>query len=242
MPYTTRQLITRAFYLSGKVSQDFETVSGDDIEEGLELLNELLNIKTANQRLIPYFKEYDFNAVIGQEQYFIPNLVSIETLTFTIGSVRYAMTQKTRFEYFATPRANNVESLPYQFHIERAFDQNTATDGCNLYMYYLPQQDYPFTMFGKFSLADVTLDQDLSLNTPPFYLAYLRYALAEYICHEYTITFSPESQKKLSEIESIIFDISPIDFTQHKISTLHKETSHADIYVQANIAQGWWPN
>lgn len=242
MPYTTRQLITRAFYLSGKVSQDFETVSGDDIEEGLQLLNALLNIKTANQRLIPYFQEYDFNAIIGQERYFIPDLVAIETLTFTIGSVRYAMTQKTRFEYFATPRANNVESLPYQFHIERIFDTDTANDGCYLYMYYLPQQDYPFTMYGKFSLADVTLDQDLSLNTPPFYLEYLRYALAEYICNEYSISLPPQASTKLNEIESIIFDISPIDFTQHKISTLHKETSHADIYVQANIAQGWWPN
>jgi hypothetical protein len=242
MAYTTRQLITRAFYLSAKVSQDFETVSGDDEEEGLQLLNALLNIKTANQRLIPYYQEYDFNAIVGQEKYFIPNLVMVETLTFTIGSVRYAMTNKTRFEYFATPRANNVESLPYQYHVERAFDTATANDGSNLYMYYLPQQPYPFTMYAKFALADVTLDQDLSLTVAPFYLEYLRYALSEYICNEYNISLPPQALTKLNEIESIIFDISPIDFTQRKISTLHKQTSHADIYVQANIAQGWWPN
>jgi hypothetical protein len=235
MAYTTTELITRAFYLSGVVAEELETVDGAQMNQGLNLFNALLAIKTANQRLIPYYSDYVFTAVIGQESYLIPNLILAETLTFTIGTVRYAMTLKTRSEYFATPRANDVQSLPYQYHIERNFG------GSKLWMYYLPNEAYEFNLHGKFSLLPVSLGQDLSLTFDAFYIEYFRYALTEYICAEYNITMQPQDATKLNEYESIIFDISPIDFTIKKVSALHKSVSHADIYAQANIGQGWWP-
>jgi hypothetical protein len=234
MAYTTTQLITRAWYLSGVVARDEETVTGEQLTDGLNMLNALLSFKTANQRLIPYYQDYEFNGVIGQQKYFIPNLVLTETLTFVLNTVRYSMMLVQRREYFATPRANEINSLPYEYFVERTLG------GSNLYMYFSPQDTYLFHLHGKFSLNDVTLGQDLSLTLDAFYIEYLRYALAEYMCQEYNITFQIQSEKKLTEFERVLIDISPIDFTLSKLSVLQRKQS-PDIYGQANIGRGYIP-
>jgi hypothetical protein len=233
MAYTVTELINRAWYLSGKYSSQFQTVTGPDLNYGLYLLNALLAIKTANQRLIPYYTYYTFAAVSTQEKYVIPALILCETLTFDFGEVRYAMNEKTRFEYFATARANNVFTLPSIYYIERAYG------GSNLYMYPKPDSTYQFNMHAKFSLQSVVLNQDLSATLDAFYIEYLRYALAEYMCQETNIVFQPQSQKRLDELENQIFDISPIDFTMRKTSVF---TVYPGMdYPQANLSRGFYP-
>lgn len=235
MAYTVTKLITNAWYLSGIVSRDLETVSGDQISDGLDLLNAVLAIKTANRRLIPYFTQYMLNAVPNQEVYFIPNLINAETLTFNIGPVRYSMQWLDRKKYFGTGRVDNISSLPFDWHVER------TKGGANLYLYFLPDSNYPLIIWGKFSLAMLTnLQQDLSLTLDAFYIEYLRYALAEYMCSEYNINLQPQSQQKLNEYEEIITDISPIDLSVSKTSTLqrHQGLNWGDI----NIGRGWRPS
>jgi hypothetical protein len=234
MAYTTTQLITRAYYLSGVVSKDLQSVSGSQLTEGLFLLNALLDTKTANQRLIPYFNKYEFDAVEEQEKYEIPNLVEAECLTFHIGDVRYSMKPQSRVDYMGSARVNNVQSLPYYWHIER------TKDGADLYMYFVPNADYPCELWGKFSLQNVALGQDLSETYPMFYLEYLRYALAEYICQEYNITFPPQNAMKLNEFEQIIIDISPTDYTMQKLSSLQLENGFN--WGDVNIGRGWRPS
>jgi hypothetical protein len=233
MVYTVTELITRSWYLSGIVSKEEETVSGDQLHDGLNMLNALLSIKTMMQRLIPYYTTYLFTAVIGQEEYFIDDLISAETLTFNIQTVRYTMIRKSRTEYFQTPRANNVISIPFQYHFER------EKGGSRLWMYFLPNETYEFTLHGKFSLSDVSLNQDLSLILDQFYIEYLRYALAEYMCQEYNITFQPQSALRLAEFEAQLVDISPIDLTMQKMSCLQGVTSLN--YGDINIGKGWRP-
>lgn len=238
MSYTVTELITRAWYLSGVVSRDLETVDGDQLNDGLQMLNSLLSFKTANQRLIPYYQEYQFPTIIGQESYFIPNLILCETLTFELSTQRFSMALKTRQQYFATCRADNVNSLPYIYHLERTFQGGQS--GSLLFMYYFPDQIYPFTLWGKFALANVTLSQDLSLTLDQYYIEYLRYALAEYMCQEYNIEFQPQNSKKLSEFERIIFDISPIDFTNRRQTLFQKGASLN--YADYNIGKGYRPS
>lgn len=234
MSYTVTELINESWYLSGIVSKDLETVSGSKLKDGLRMLNSLLSFKTANQRLIPYYKEYSFTAVIGQEKYFIPSLILAETLTFDLTQQRFSMSLKGRQEYFSTCRANNINSLPYIYHIERTFL------GSNLYMYYLPDQTYEFKLWGKFSLSDVSLGQDLSLIFDQFYIDYLNYALSEYMCNQYNIQYQPQNQKKLDEFEKVIFDISPIDFGSRKSSFFNKGTTMN--YGDYNIGKGYRPS
>lgn len=234
MPYTARQLITRAYYLSGIVSRNYQSVSGDRITDGFELLNELLAEKGITGSLISYFSKHSFNAVIGQEKYFIANLMDIETLTFTIDTVRYSMLSKRRGQYFGTGRANNVQSLPYEWHIER------TKGGSNLYIYFLPDQNYPMEIYGKFGLDEVAnLDYDMLLAYDRFYLHYLTYNLASEICNELQQTFPPQSVKALESLEQKLTLVSPLDLTTLKRSMF--QTQRVVNYGQANLGRGWTP-
>jgi hypothetical protein len=233
MAYTARNLITDAYYLSGIVSRDLQEVSGDQLINGKNLLNGILAVKTLDNKLIPYYKQYDFDAVVGQEKYFIENLISIETFVFYIDSVRFSSSPIGREYYFGTPRPENIKSLPFNWHAERVYN------GTDLYVYFLPDKAYPLTIWGKFMLSVVDENTDLSTTFDNFYLVYLRYALAEFICSDYNITFQPQSANKLKELESLLTYVSPKDVSVRKLSTLRgvNITNWGDY----NIGKGWRP-
>jgi hypothetical protein len=270
MPQTARQLITKSFYLSGIVSRGFQTVEGDKLFDGLDLLNSILSFKTVDNRKIPYFTEYNFDTIIGQEKYFIPGLVSCETFTWLLNSsssqefmitedaedemitehdelmitelssdinpngIRMPMRSLERIAYFSIPRIENINSLPSYYHIERCMG------GANAFIYPLPNAIYPFTMYGKFSLQEVNENDDLELTFDKFFIEYLRYLLASYICEFYEIDVPNSVLRRLSTYESQMKDISPIDFSMNKTSSLGSSLN-IDPYILANLSNGWWP-
>jgi len=207
MVYTARKLITKAYYLSQVISRSLQTVTAEQVTDGLELLNALIDFKRSDLRLIPYYSNYFFNTVQGQELYVIPNLLAVDTLTFNIGDVRFSLQDQTRSGYFATYRIDNVQSLPYEYRIERQFN------GANLYLYFVPSQVFQMKLWGKFGLSEVTLDQDMALTYDLYYIEYLRYLLAEYICSDWGATFPDESKMKLKELEKKCMDVSPPDLS-----------------------------
>jgi hypothetical protein len=233
MAFTSRQLIVQAYYLTGIVSRGQQTSSDQYISDGLNRLNAFLAVKSADVGMIPYYQELIFNAVAGQEVYFIPNLVEIETFTFNIGPVRYSTMETSREMYFATGRVDNIESLPYQWHLERQFD------GANLYLYFLPQDTYVLKIWGKFSLASTTLNQDLSLIYDPFYIEYLTYGLAEYICEFYQVVPPRSISQRVAQYDQIVRDISPLDLTMQKITGFATQSGFN--YADVNIGRGWRP-
>lgn len=219
--------------MSGVLARNLQTITSDQLSDGLDLLNAILAVKSANTRLIPYFTEYNFNAVTGQETYFIPNLLAVETFTFYIGLVRYSTSPQKRKTYWGSGRIDNVTSLPFQWEVERQLG------GTNLNIYFFPNQNFPLVIFGKFALSQVTLNQDLSTILDLFYIEYLRYALAEQICIDYIIEMQPRAIVRLQELESIIMHISPPDLTLTKLSSMGKEPSLN--YADANLGMGWRP-
>ena len=233
MSYTVTELITRAFYLSQVVSRELETVSGQQLEDGLIWLNALLSLKSAYTRVIPYYKEYDFLAVIAQEEYFVPNLVTPETLTFNIGPIRYSTQPVNRKGYFGTGRVDNITSLPFNWHFERVLG------GSNIFLYFLPADTNPIKIWGKFGFDNVTLNQDLLTTFDEYYIDYLRYKLAQRICSEYGIPLQPQAKDELGELEEAMTDVSPPDLTLTKYSNLQGATgiNWGDI----NIGRGWRP-
>jgi hypothetical protein len=233
MAYTVEELITRAFYLSQVVSREFETVSGQQLEDGLVWLNALLSLKSAHSRLIPYYTQYEFNAVIGTESYFVPNLVQPETLTFNIGPVRYSTMPQSRKPYFGSGRVDNIQSLPFNWHFERLLG------GSDIYLYFVPDNTYPIKIWGKFGFADVALNQDLLTLYDEYYIDYLRYRLAMRICSEYGIPMQPQAMQELQEFEEAVTDVSPPDLTLTKYSSLQGET--ALNWGDINLGKGWRP-
>ncbi len=230
MAYPTVKLITNSYYLSGVVSRKMQTVTGDQVSDGLDLLNAMIAVKSANTRLIPYYQQYNFNAVVGQEKYFVPGLLMIETLTFYIGSVRYSMQPEKRIAYWGNGRVDNINSLPYYWNVQRTLN------GSNLYIYFTPSQAFPMVVWGKFALQSVTLNQDLSLTLDAFYIEYLRYALADQICQDYGVTLLPGPAQRLKELESIIMYIDPPDLTNTNVSA-YPDRSWG--YGDVNIGHGF---
>lgn len=233
MAYVVHKLITNSYYLSGILARNLQTITGDQLQDGLDLLNAWIAIKSANLRLIPYFQRLDLTAVAGQEKYFIPNLISIETLVFYIGPVRYSMLPQKRITYTGSGRIENITSLPFSWHIERTLN------GANFFIYFLPNLNYPLTIWGKFQLSSVSLNQDLELSLDRYYIEYLRYGLSEQICAEYNIPMQPQAYDRLRELEKIILDVSPPDLQMQKMSNLGQNFAYN--YADENLGRGWRP-
>lgn len=232
MAYTTLKLINNAYYESGVVSRGFETVSGQQANDGLDFLNDLLQDKTVENGLIPYYSEYDLTAVAGQETYFIEDLISIDTFVFYIDTVRYQTTNRQRRAYFGTSRADNIQSLPGSWHMERAFG------GANLYIYFKPNEAFPMTIWGQFRLQEVSINQDLSLTLDRFYINYLKFDLAARICAEYNYSVPPGVAKALARYEDNISKKSgPMDLQIQKLSSLQRRGGIN--YGMVNIGHGW---
>lgn len=232
MAYTTLQLINNAYYESGIVSRGFETVSGQQANDGLQFLNDLIADKTVENGLIPYYDQHDFAAVIGQEKYFILDLISVDTFVFFIDTVRYQTENRARREYFGTSRADNIQSLPGSWHMERCFQ------GANIFIYFKPDQNFPLTIWGQFRLQQVVINQDLSLTLDRFYINYLKFDLAERLCAEFNYTVPPGVAKALANYEDTISKKSgPMDLRLTKLSSLQRRGSIN--YGQVNLGHGW---
>jgi hypothetical protein len=156
MAYLAQTLITRAWYLSGIIARNLQTPTGDQINDGLMLLNSLLDFKQIGIDEIPYYTYIQMNLVPGQEYYLMPNAADMELATFNIGPVRYPMDMTQRRAYFGSSRVDNINTLPFNWNFNRG--QNGGT----LSLYFIPDQAYIFKAMVKFFLSDVTLQQDLT--------------------------------------------------------------------------------
>lgn len=159
MAYTVNQLISGAYYAAGIVSRDFEVVSGSQLTDGLQWLNDIITEKRINKSMIPYESTYKFNFVAGQKVYFIPDLNHIDTIVFYIQSVRYPLLYTPRNDFFGSSRVENVNSLPFEWYWER------LVGGGNLHIYFPPDQNYPVEIHGTFDLERVSLGQNLLANS-----------------------------------------------------------------------------
>jgi hypothetical protein len=205
MAYSALKLITNSYYLSQVVARELEIVIGQQTADGLDLLNALLNFKSTDLRLIPYFKRDSFPTINGVEEYYRPGLLQVDSMTFNIGTVRYPMREMARRDYFAGGRVDNITNLPWSYRQERELG------GTRLYLYFLPGGEYTVKLSGKFSLQNVELMDDLSEFYDSYYIEYLRYELANYICAEYGATFPDQSAMKLQEMRKKLMDVNPPD-------------------------------
>lgn len=237
MAYTVAELITRSLYLSGIVARGYSTPTGQQLNDGLFLLNDLLSFQTVDMKLIPYFKKYEFDMEIGEGTYFVPSLVNLETMTYIYSNnVRYSMIEQSREEFFGTPRTENIQSLPGYYHMEK------AKGGANVYVYYLPDQAYPATIWGRFGLdllpdVPASYEVDLLLTYDRFYLNYLRHLLGDYFCSEYGYNTPPQTKQELEKIIAKLQDLSPMDFTTQKMSTLQRGVGYN--WGMINLSDGW---
>ena len=239
MSYTALEVITGAYYTSGIVARDFQTVDGSQVNDGLNVLNDILEFKAVEFDMVPYVTQYGFNTIPNQETYFIPNLIQISTMSFFLAQVRYAMLQVPRDEYWGCSRANNISSLPFTYNVERAYVNGVS--GANVSMYFFPNQVYLMQIEGIFGLTQCDLYQDLSLVYDRFYITYLKYSLAKRLCVEYNYDVPAGVAGLLSDYENTISKRSQqLDLRNTCISTLSSNSALS--YAQINLSPGWSPS
>ena len=82
-----RELINKAWYLSGAVARDLGQVNGSQGIDGLFLLNSLLDEQNITGRYIPVDDETIIPCVVGQQEYAVDNLIILHELTFIVDPV-----------------------------------------------------------------------------------------------------------------------------------------------------------
>jgi len=243
MSYLASELITRAYSLAGIVAEGFETVSGPQMSTGLSLLNDSLTDKISDMSLIPFYKKYETVTEIGEPDYFVPNLLAIETLTFNNGEdspVRFAMQNVGRVQFRGRSQVDNVTTLPSSWHAERSIDED-GVGGTTISLYPRPSAVYPLTVWGKFGLEEIeSPDVDLSEFYERGYLVYARYELANLICSEFGISMPESAEKRLMRYRKDFDYISPVDLTTQKSSTLYSGQA-PDFLAVAFLGGGWVP-
>lgn len=261
MPYLARQLITKAWFLSGIVARNLQVPTGDQIYDGLDMLNNLLDFKQIEIDLIPYWQYITFDAVPSQEYYYLPYVAAIESATFNIDVVRYPMMSSSRTNYYGSSRVDNISTLPFSWNFDRSVGGGTFA------MYFKPESAYPIKMMAKIFLVNVTLDTDLTNVTETFsnpnnipnftqytfinnavqgydtaYIEYLRYALARYMCSEYGISFNPQSERIFQSYQRKLMYESPPDLSVKKVSILAADSAPGFNWGDVNIGRGWRPS
>jgi hypothetical protein len=225
-------IIQRALNLSGITSRSLEEQDDEEGADGLFWLNMLLAEKSATGILLPYFGHIDITPVVGQEIYFIPNIVTAEILTFTIQGVRYSVRFESRYKYLGTPRANNVQSLPFQWYWER------VNGGMNIYLYFIPNTQIDnIVVTGILGFQKVIFSTEMDSFLDTFYQNFLIFELAESMCLFYKISTPPETAKKLMRLRNEMRSINPRDFSLKKKSMLGN--GGILTYAQVNYGRGW---
>ena len=250
MTYLAQDLITRSWFLSGIVARNLQYPTGDQINNGLQILNSMLDFKQIEVDLIPYYQYISMPCVVGQEYYYLPYVAQVESCTFNLDVVRYPMQSNSRRNYYGSARVDNITTLPFSYNFNRGLG------GGNLALYFLPDSTYPLKMMVKIFLTDVNLQTDLtniSESTPytfinssnqgldTSYIEYLRYLLAEQMCSEYGIEFNPQSARILKSYERALMYESPPDLSLKKCSILGSDQSGAINWGFVNIGRGWVP-
>jgi hypothetical protein len=228
------EIINRALVLSGLVSRGLQQASGEQGKDGLFWLNQLLAEKSATGRMLPYYGHIEVTPTIGEKVVFFEGMVTADTFTFNIGDIRYPVKVTNRNRYFGEARAENINSLPYEWYWER------VPGGINIYLYFAPGSEYPLKLTGLISFSPVTFDTEMNPIMDAFYQNFLMFELAESICLWSKISMPPATAAKLERLRKEVTDINPKDYTQTKISMYGGDVALS--YAGINFAKnGWYP-
>ena len=234
MSYPANLLITNAYFESGIVAKNYETPTGQQISDGLNYLNDVIGDMTMKNDLIPFITKYPFTATPGDPEYFIPNLVSIETFTFFINSIRYNTMNQDFKKFHGSFQATDVKSLPYKWNARKELG------GMVLSLYFVPDTNYQLEIYGEFSLSEVTLFEDLSLTFERYYINYLKYYLASRLCSLYQVSEPVTVTSELSKYEKAIKEkVSAMDLTTQIISPFSGGSGSINYF--ALLGQGYAP-
>ena len=231
---TARELITDAWYLSGIVSRDLQSVSGSQISDGLRMLNALLSQLSRNSKYLSYITHTTEPLVTGVAEYEIPGLMELNELTFSLDNVNYQMIRESEYRFWGSSKITDIVSFPWRYYFE------PILNGGKIYLYFSPESGISeLQINGRFKLTSVTLITDLDDFMEDFYKEYLQYYLAKKICNWYDFEFSAQKNSELRRLDKLASQTSGRDYSMRILNMF--QNGAGINYADVNLSNGWRP-
>ena len=182
--FSVNQLINNSLYLIGELATN-ETPDAYMLATGLELINELINLFSADSIYIPFLSTISFNMVEGQATYTIGNgitndiiadrIVDLSFANYTVPSsgqgIIYPLNIITKSQYYGIVRLTPLQTRPGFIFLDKQDVRSEVT------LYPAPDQPYPCQLRVK-KMVDQLTEHELLTELPPFYYGFMKYALA----------------------------------------------------------------
>lgn len=180
---TVRGFVQDAYQL---ISASSPTVPlhGNDLEKGIQFLNELLKSYSSSSLKLTIAKKISFTVQIGQQfvtfgdptytptpDVTVGRLTNLERAWLELDGVDYPLIDEDRGVFFGSYKFEPQQGLPRFVIITN--DLNLTT----MQLYPSPSQQYTVFVYGKFELPFLTSNDNMGL-LPYYYQRFLKFALA----------------------------------------------------------------
>ena len=181
MAETVKHFITQTYRLINP-SNPTVPLHGNDLQQGIEILNELMDSYASTGLMLTIAKEVNIPLIIGQQYVvvgpstFLPlpditmgRLANLEDAWLLLDGVTYPLIDKSRDEFLASFKYDPLMGLP------RFIITYPDTDVVRLRLYPSPSQYFQFYLRAKFQLTQVTSTDTMS-GLPGYYTRFLKLA------------------------------------------------------------------
>ena len=204
----TAQKIIEGALRNLRVTKRGFTAATEDLTEGLEALNQLLDSLSSGGIFIPYRTRETFTVPAEQSSYTIgtggdlntARPVSVDAITIRREGIDYTVNRYGLAEYNALS-LKNTSTIPRNYYYEATSPLGTV------YFDFQPKTDYTITLDSLKGLPQfATLGTDIILLEG--YERGLKYLLTEELADEYDKPVSPTLQKKIHESKEMMLTTS----------------------------------
>lgn len=236
MTNNANDFITRAYRQTGLIGQQVPTIPSYLMEQGLDMLNDIITEWAGDSSAIPYQREISFQTVPNQSRYTIGNgeqydvnhdpVIDIFSMFYwqnpPLNTVRQRMQPMTEQQY-ASILYPESGTYPSQYLL-REYPAH-----CELLLVSQPSLAFTMTIVGKFRFQKVTQFQDLGTIFPPNFLLNLKYRLVADLCDANTMPLTSEQIERRKQANSTMRGANKFDMTICKGETLRRSRYW-----------GWW--
>lgn len=216
MTRTVNRLIEQAFRKAGLFSQD-RMIKGYKITEALDMLNDILDENSADTTYVAFYEILQFPMVPGQRIYTIGRnlgndvdhnrLVELKHVALIASGARYPVRVVDDYDYYAVIYYESAQGRPASVFYQNDIAQTTLT--------FVAKPDIAYTceLKCKSILSGLSLNTDIT-NVPPYYLQYLKYALAKELALEYLPSnWTAFHEKRYQKLEDHLRTMADVDFS-----------------------------
>jgi hypothetical protein len=187
MARTVNRLIEQAFRKAGLFTQD-RIIQGYKINEALDMLNDILDENSSEMSYVAFYEVFTFAMTPGQREYTIGRnvgndvdhnrIVALKQVSLIASGARYPVNIISDNDYYSVIYYESAQGRPSSVFFQNEIGQS------NLIFISKPDIAYDCEIKAKFILSNLALNTDIT-NVPPYYLQYLKYALAKELALEY---------------------------------------------------------